>query len=93
MKLKNIKNYGELQMYWRYQIKQVLPQNRRAIFWRNDAANVTIGENDILHYWGAQTDVAKSKISFIKLLQDQIVKLSYLHLIYYTSIRVKETFG
>lgn len=40
-------------------MKQVLPQNRKVIFWRNDAANVTIGENDILHYWGAQADVSK----------------------------------
>lgn len=61
MKLKNIKNYGELQMYWRYQMKQVLPTSRRVIFWRNDAANVTISDNDILHYWGAQADVAKGK--------------------------------
>jgi len=65
MKLKNIKNYGELQMYWRFEMKQALPVNRRTIFWRNDAANVTTGDNDILHYWGAQTDVAKSIISVI----------------------------
>jgi hexosaminidase len=61
MKLKNIKTYGELQMYWRFQIKQVLPANRKVIFWRNDAANVSTSANDILHFWGAQTDVAKGK--------------------------------
>lgn len=65
MKLKNLKTYGELQMYWRYQLKQVLPANRKVIFWRNDAANVSIADNDVLHFWGAQTDVAKSNFSFI----------------------------
>jgi len=59
MTLKNLKNYGELQMYWRFQTKQVLPPNRRTIFWRNDAADVTTSDSDILHYWGAQADVAK----------------------------------
>jgi len=35
-------------------MKQALAQNRRVIFWRNDAENVTIAENDIMHYWGYQ---------------------------------------
>lgn len=37
MALKNIKNYGELQTYWRHEMKQALPQSRQVIFWRNDA--------------------------------------------------------
>ena len=41
MKLHNLKNYGELQMYWRFQMKQVLPTNRKVIFWRNDGSDVT----------------------------------------------------
>lgn len=49
-------------MYWRFELKQVLPVNRRTIFWRNDAANVTTSDNDILHYWGTQADVAKSTL-------------------------------
>ena len=65
MKLKNIKSYGELQMYWRFQLKQVLPANRKVIFWRNDAQNVTTSESDVLHYWGAQTDVAKGNYLII----------------------------
>lgn len=60
MKSKGIKSYGELQMYWRFQLKQVLPANRKVIFWRNDAQNVSTADNDILHFWGAQTDVARS---------------------------------
>lgn len=59
MKSKGIKSYGELQMYWRFQLKQVLPANRKVIFWRNDAQNVSTADNDILHFWGAQTDVAR----------------------------------
>ena len=54
MKLKNIKNYGELQMYWRYQLKQALPASRTVIFWRNDADNLTTGPEDIVQYWGSQ---------------------------------------
>lgn len=65
MKLKNIKTYGELQMYWRFQLKQALPANRKVIFWRNDAQNVTTSAADVLHYWGAQTDVATSNLLFI----------------------------
>ena len=61
MKLKNIEGYGQLQMYWRYQLKQSLPKSRKTIFWRNNAENVTTAPDDILHYWGAQADVAKSK--------------------------------
>ena len=46
-------------------MKQVLPQSRRVIFWRNNAVNVTIGDNDILHYWGAQKDVANGTFYII----------------------------
>ena len=56
----NISSYGELQMYWRSQIKSVLPGGRKAMFWRNDAQTVTTIGTDILHYWGAQRDTAKS---------------------------------
>lgn len=59
MKLHNLKTYGELQMYWRFQLKQVLPAGRRAVFWRNDGANVSTSDDDVLHFWGAQADVAK----------------------------------
>jgi hypothetical protein len=59
MALKNIKNYGELQTFWRYEMKQALPQGRQVIFWRNDAENLTTSANDIIHFWGAQADVAK----------------------------------
>lgn len=65
MATKNIKDYGELQMYWRYEMKQALPQNRSVVFWRNDAQNIKIAESDIIHYWGAQADIPKSNI-FIK---------------------------
>lgn len=37
MAARGIKDYGELQMYWRYEMKQALPQNRSVVFWRNDA--------------------------------------------------------
>jgi hypothetical protein len=60
MKSKNISSYGELQMYWRKQLKSVLPAGRRAMFWRNDGQNVTTQPDDILHYWGSQADVASS---------------------------------
>lgn len=61
MTLKNIKNYGELQMYWRYQLKQFLPSSRKVIFWRNDADNVTTAPDDIVQYWGAQSQTANGK--------------------------------
>lgn len=54
MQLKNIKNYGELQMYWRYEMKQSLPKERKVVFWLNKAENVTTGPDDILQYWGLQ---------------------------------------
>lgn len=58
MTLKNIKTYGELQMYWRFQLKQALPAARKVIFWRNDADNLTTGPDDIVQYWGAQSQTA-----------------------------------
>lgn len=60
-----IANYGQLQMYWRGQIKSVLSPTRKTMFWRNDAQDVTTINNDILHYWGSQAQVANSKIDFI----------------------------
>jgi hexosaminidase len=60
MATKGLKDYGELQMYWRYEMKQALPQNRPVVFWRNDAQNVKIADNDIIHFWGAQADIPKS---------------------------------
>lgn len=48
-------------MYWRNQIKSVLQPNRKVVFWRNDAQDVTTTGSDILHFWGSQTDVARSK--------------------------------
>lgn len=54
---KGIKNYGELQMYWRKLIKSYLP-SKKPIFWKNDAENVTTSSEDILQYWGAQAQTA-----------------------------------
>jgi hypothetical protein len=65
MATKNITTYGELQMYWRSQIKSVLPPNRKVIFWRNDGADVTTFNTDILHYWGSQADTAKGTLPII----------------------------
>jgi hypothetical protein len=59
MKLKNLTNYGDLQVYWRFQLKQALPNGRKTIYWRNDGGNFTFTSNDIVHYWGAQADIAK----------------------------------
>ncbi len=65
MALKNIKSYGELQMYWRYRLKQALPAGRKVIFWRNDADNVTTGDDDIVQYWGAQAQTANGMFFYI----------------------------
>jgi hypothetical protein len=62
MATKNIKDYGELQMYWRHLMKQALPQNRSVVFWRNDAQNIKVADNDVIQFWGAQADAAKSII-------------------------------
>lgn len=35
----------------------VLP-NRKIIFWRNDDDRITISNDQIIHYWGAQKDCA-----------------------------------
>ncbi len=51
-------------MYWRKQLKSVLPSGRRAMFWRNDGQNVTTQPDDILHYWGSQADVASSNFNY-----------------------------
>lgn len=52
MKLHHIGSYGELQMYWRKELKSVM--GKKAGFWKNRADNVTTGPDDILHYWGNQ---------------------------------------
>ena len=75
MKLKNINGYGQLQMYWRYQLKQSLPKSRKVIFWRNNAENVTTGPDDILHYWGSQLDTAKGKFSLILVVGNSSSKI------------------
>lgn len=59
MQEKDLKSYGELQMYWRQQIKSVLPADKNIIFWRNNADGVKTSSDDILHYWGAQDETAK----------------------------------
>lgn len=64
MKKHNISTYGELQMYWRKELISVLP-GRKIIFWRNDDDDVTIQDNQILHYWGAQKDCEKSSQNLI----------------------------
>lgn len=40
-------------------MKSVLTGNKTTIFWRNDAENIVLADTDILHFWGAQGDVAK----------------------------------
>ena len=60
-----IANYGELQMYWRKQLKAFIRKDRKVVFWRNDAKDVTTTGDDILQYWGSQTDTAKSKTLII----------------------------
>jgi hypothetical protein len=32
-------------MYWRKEIRKVLPQNKKIIYWRNTAANVTVADD------------------------------------------------
>jgi hypothetical protein len=64
MATKNIKDYGELQMYWRHTMKQILPVKRSVVFWRNDAQNIQVDANDVVHYWGAQTDIPRSNYLF-----------------------------
>ncbi len=64
MKLKNLTNYGDLQVYWRFQLKQALPNGRKTIYWRNDGGNFVFSSNDIVHYWGAQSDIAKGNYLF-----------------------------
>lgn len=43
-------------------MKQALPQNRSVVFWRNDAQNIKVADNDVIQFWGAQADAAKSKL-------------------------------
>ncbi len=61
----NISDYGQLQMYWRNQMKAALPKNRSVVFWRNDAQNIKFDANDIVHYWGSTADISKSIFIFI----------------------------
>lgn len=35
-----IRNYGELQTYWRRQIKQAFNPNRKVIYWVNEATDL-----------------------------------------------------
>lgn len=41
MQTKNLKSYGELQMYWRAQLKSALKGSPKIMFWRNDGQDVT----------------------------------------------------
>ena len=41
MASKNISSYGELQMYWRGQLKSVISPSKKVVFWRNDGHDVT----------------------------------------------------
>jgi hypothetical protein len=50
-------------MYWRFQMKQALPQNRSVVFWRNDDQNIKISGNDVIHYWGNQNDTFSGNFS------------------------------
>ncbi len=99
MKLKNIEGYGQLQMYWRYRLKQILPSSRKTIFWRNNAENVTTGPDDILHYWGAQDECQKSKYLFNLVVSSSESKiiLSPSDLLYFNTgkgnIWLNSTFG
>jgi hexosaminidase len=54
----NIKSYGELQMYWRKELRKNLSPTRKVVFWKNTNGNVSIGEDEVLHYWGAQNATA-----------------------------------
>lgn len=93
MATKGIKSYGELQMYWRFQLKQVLPANRKVIFWRNDGTDVTTSDTDILHYWGAQTDVAKGKHSSMQSPLIPRARSFSRPQTFFISAKDKETFG
>lgn len=52
-------------MYWRYQLKQFLPSSRKVIFWRNDADNLTTSPDDIVQYWGSQSQTANGTLFII----------------------------
>lgn len=43
-------------------MKQALPKGRKVVFWRNDAENLTTSADDIIHFWGATADIAKSNL-------------------------------
>jgi hypothetical protein len=46
-------------MVWRKELISVLP-NRKIVFWRNDDDRITISNDQVIHYWGAQKDCASS---------------------------------
>lgn len=58
---RNISNYGELQMYWRKQLRKNLAPTRKVLFWKNANGNVSVGDDEVLHYWGAQSATADCK--------------------------------
>ena len=81
-------------MYWRYEMKQALPQNRSVVFWRNDAENIKIADSDIVHYWGAQADIPKSNyFILIKFWATPLPESSSHRQIYCTLTRESEIFG
>ena len=61
----NISSYGELQTYWRKQLKSKLSEDRKVIFWRNDVSDLVTYPEDFLQYWGAQSDTKKSNFDDI----------------------------
>ena len=65
MASKNIKTYGELQMYWRKELKSVLSSSRKVVFWRNDGHDITTAADEVVQYWGSQADTSKCTIEFI----------------------------
>jgi hypothetical protein len=74
----NISNYGELQMYWRKEMRQAFDDTRKVGFWKNTGDNVTTGPDDILHYWGAQSATADCTSFMMQLLKQVKAKWYYL---------------
>lgn len=43
-------------------MKQALPSSRKVVFWRTKSEAISTAPEDILQFWGAQSEIAEGNI-------------------------------
>ena len=58
-----IKDYEELQLYYRKRQKKILREinDKKAIYWANEEINLDVEPDDIIQWWGESWDIQQLK--------------------------------